>query len=75
MRDTIALTTVDCFFYRFALFDGVLDSREAMSLRRSSSSMSSSLTPLVSPIHLNYEMMEKSIQNDARCAGSGTRRP
>jgi hypothetical protein len=48
MRDTVALTTIDFFFCRFALFDGVLDSREAMPLRRSSSSTSSSLTPHVS---------------------------
>jgi hypothetical protein len=34
MRDMIPLTTVDYFFFgRFALFDGVLDSREAMLLR------------------------------------------
>jgi hypothetical protein len=47
----VPLTTVDCFFLRFALFDGVLNSREAMSLRRSSSSTSSGLMPRVSQIH------------------------
>jgi hypothetical protein len=57
MRDTIPLTTVDCLFWRFALFDGVLDSREAMPPRWSSSSTSSSLTPRVSQMHLNYESM------------------
>jgi hypothetical protein len=58
MRDTVPLTTVDCFFWRFALFDGVLHSREAMPPRWSSSSTSSGLTPHVSRIHLNYESME-----------------
>jgi hypothetical protein len=57
IQDTIPLTTVDCFF-RFALFNGVLDSREAMSLRWSSLSTSSGLTPHVSQIYLNYETME-----------------
>jgi hypothetical protein len=42
----------------FALFDGVLDSREAVPLRQSSSSMSSGLTPHVSQMHLNYESMQ-----------------
>jgi hypothetical protein len=42
----------------FALFDGVLDSREAMPPRQSSSSTSSGLIPYVSQIHLNYESME-----------------
>jgi hypothetical protein len=58
MRDTIPLTTVDCFFLRFALFDGVMDSREAMPPRQSLSSTSSGLMPLVSQIHLNYETMK-----------------
>jgi hypothetical protein len=49
-------------FYRFALFDGVLDSMEAMSLRRSSSSTSSGLTSRVSQIHLNYETMENQLR-------------
>jgi hypothetical protein len=40
----------------------VLDYREAVSPRRSLSSTSSSLTPLVSQIHLNYE----SVENDLR---------
>jgi hypothetical protein len=40
----------------------VLDSREAMPWRRSSSSTSSSLTPRVSPIHLNYELMENQLR-------------
>jgi hypothetical protein len=30
MQDTVPLTTIDYFFGRFALFDGVLDSREAV---------------------------------------------
>jgi hypothetical protein len=62
MRDTVPLTTIDYFFGRFALFDGVLDSREAMPLRWSSSSTPSSLTPHVSKIHLNYEAMENDLK-------------
>jgi hypothetical protein len=50
------------FFGRFALFDGVLDSREAMPPRRSSSSMSSGLTPRISQIHVNYEVMENDLR-------------
>jgi hypothetical protein len=49
-------------FLRFALFDGVLGSREAMPLRRSSSSTSSGLTPCVSHINLNYESMENQLR-------------
>jgi hypothetical protein len=30
MRDMVPLTTIDYFFGGFALFDGVLDSREAV---------------------------------------------
>jgi hypothetical protein len=45
-------------FLRYALFDGVLDSREAMPPRGSSSFQSSSLTPHVSQIHLNYEALK-----------------
>jgi hypothetical protein len=63
MRDKIPLTTVDCFFCRFALFDGVLDSREGMSSRRSSSSTSFGLTPRVSQIHLNYELMQNELRS------------
>jgi hypothetical protein len=63
MWDTIPLTNVDCFFWRFALFDGVLDSREAMSPRQSSSSTSSSLTSRVSQIHLNYELMQNELRS------------
>jgi hypothetical protein len=55
MGDTIPLTTVDCFFL------ALLDSREAMTLRQSSSSSSSGLTPRVSQIHLNYETMENQL--------------
>jgi hypothetical protein len=40
----------------------VLDSREAMPLRQSSSSTSSNLTPCVSQIHLNYESMENHLR-------------
>jgi hypothetical protein len=54
----VPLTTVNCFFLRFALFDGVLDSKEAMPSRQCSLSTSSGLTPRVSQIHLNYESME-----------------
>jgi hypothetical protein len=53
---------VIAFFCRFALFDGVLDSREAMPPRRSLSSMSSGLTQRVSQTHLNYEMMENQLR-------------
>jgi hypothetical protein len=59
MRD---LTTVDCFFCRYALFDGVVDSRETMSPRGSSSSQSSGITSCVSQIHLNYEAMENQLR-------------
>jgi hypothetical protein len=62
MWDMTPLTTVDCFFWRFTLFDGVLDSREAMLLRQSSSSTSSGLTPHVSHIHLNYVSMENELR-------------
>jgi hypothetical protein len=62
MRDTIPLTTIHYFFGRFALFDGVLDSREAVPPRRSLSSMSSGLTPGVSQIHLNYEAMDNDLR-------------
>jgi hypothetical protein len=40
----------------------VLDSKEAMPPRRSSSSMSSSLTPRVSQMHLNYESMQDELR-------------
>jgi hypothetical protein len=40
----------------------VLDSREAIPPRRSSSSTPSSLTPHVSQIHLNYESMENQLR-------------
>jgi hypothetical protein len=40
----------------------VLDSGEAMSLRGSSSSYSSGITPRVSQIHLNYEVMENHLR-------------
>jgi hypothetical protein len=62
MQDTVPLTIVDCFFHMFALFDGVLDSREAMPPRKSSSSTSSGLTPHVSQIHLSYETMENQLR-------------
>jgi hypothetical protein len=62
MRDTIPLTTVDYFFLRFALFVGVLDSREAMLLRWNLSSTSSGLMPRVSQIQLNYEVMENQLR-------------
>jgi hypothetical protein len=50
------------FFWRFALFDGVLDSREAMPSRWSSSSKSSDLMPRVSQMHLNYESMQDELR-------------
>jgi hypothetical protein len=62
MRDMVPLTIVDCLFLRFSLFDGVLDSREAMPLRRSLSSSSSGLTPRVSQMHLNYESMQDELR-------------
>ncbi len=40
----------------------MLDSREAMPPRGSSSSQSSGLTPHVSQIHLNYVVMENQIR-------------
>jgi hypothetical protein len=43
------------------LFDGVVDSKEAMPPRGSSSLMSFGLTPCVSQIHLNYEMMKNQL--------------
>jgi hypothetical protein len=50
------------FFCRYALFDGVVDSRETMPSRGSSSSQSSDITPCVSQIHLNYEAMENQLR-------------
>jgi hypothetical protein len=55
-------TTIDCFFKRFALFDGVLDSKKAMPPRRSLLSTSSSLMFRVTQIHLNYELMENQLR-------------
>jgi hypothetical protein len=40
----------------------VLDSKEAMSSRRSSSSTSSDLTPCVFQMHLNYELMQDELR-------------
>jgi hypothetical protein len=40
----------------------VLDSREAMPPRQSSSPTSSGLMPRVSQIHLNYEVMENQLR-------------
>jgi hypothetical protein len=40
----------------------VLDSREAMPLRRSLSSTSSGLTPCVSQLHLNYKSMQDELR-------------
>jgi hypothetical protein len=48
-------------FLRYAMFNRVVDSREAMPLRGSSSSQSTGLTPRVSQIHLNYEAMENQL--------------
>jgi hypothetical protein len=56
------LTTVDCFFLMYALFDGVVDSRETMPLRGSSSSQSFGLMPHVSQIHLNYEVIKNQLR-------------
>jgi hypothetical protein len=55
------LLLVYCFL-RYALFHGVVESREAMPLRGSSSSQSSGITPRVSQIHLNYEAMENQLR-------------
>jgi hypothetical protein len=52
---------VDCFL-RFALFDGVLDSKVVMQSGRISLSPSSGLTSHVSQIHLNYESMENQLR-------------
>jgi hypothetical protein len=60
--DMVPLITVDCFLWRFAQFDGVLDSRKAMPLWQSSSSMSSGLMPHASQIHLNNEMMKNQLR-------------
>jgi hypothetical protein len=49
-------------FLWYALFDGVVDSREAMLPRGSSSSRSFGLTPDVSQIHLNYKRMENQLK-------------
>jgi hypothetical protein len=62
MRDMLPLTIVDCCFLRFALFDGVLDSREAMPPRQSSSSSFSGLMPRVPQMHLNYESMQDELR-------------
>jgi hypothetical protein len=50
--------TLLLLFSFFEGFDGVVDSREAMSPRGSSSSQSSSFMPRVSQINLKYERME-----------------
>jgi hypothetical protein len=49
-------------FLRYALFNGVVDSREALSPRGSSSSQSSNIMPHVSQINLNYEVMENQLK-------------
>jgi hypothetical protein len=49
-------------FLRFALFVGVLDSREAMLPRWNLSSTSSGLMPHVPQIQLNYEVMENQLR-------------
>jgi hypothetical protein len=46
----------------FALFDGVLHSKEAIPLRRSSLSTSSGLMPRVSQMHVNYESMQDELR-------------
>jgi hypothetical protein len=46
----------------YALFDWVVDSREAMSPRGSSSSQSSGLMIRVSHVHLNSEAMENQLR-------------
>jgi hypothetical protein len=62
MRDTTPLTTVDCIFLKVCSVRWVLDSREAMPLRRSPSSTSSGLMSCASQIHLNYEAMENQLR-------------
>jgi hypothetical protein len=59
----VPLTIVDCFFCRFALLDGVLDSSVAILLRQSSLSTSSGLMPHVSQIHLNYDSMQNELRS------------
>jgi maleate cis-trans isomerase len=44
------------------MFNRVVDSREPMPPRGSSSSQSSSITPHVSRIHLNYELTENHLR-------------
>jgi hypothetical protein len=50
-------------FLRYVLFDGVIDSTEAISSKGSSSQSSSSgLTLHVSQIHLNYSRVEEHLR-------------
>jgi hypothetical protein len=49
-------------FLRYALFDGMVDSGEAMSSKGSSSFQSSDIMPRVSQINLNYEVMENQLK-------------
>jgi hypothetical protein len=44
------------------MFDGVVDSRESMSSRGSSSQYSYGLTPRVSKIHLDYGRVEDQLR-------------
>jgi hypothetical protein len=46
-------------FLRYALFNGMVDSREAMSSKGSSSQSSCGLAPCVSQIHLDYDRVEE----------------
>jgi hypothetical protein len=61
MRDTVPYYYW-LLFLRYALFDGVVESREAMLSRGSSSSQSSGLISFVSQIHLNYEVMKNQLR-------------
>jgi hypothetical protein len=54
----MTLLLLFAFLKRYAMFNGVVDSREAISSRGSSLSQSSGLTSHVSLIHLNYKRME-----------------
>jgi hypothetical protein len=49
-------------FWRYALFDGVVESREAMPSKGSSSQYSSGLTPHVPQIHLEYGKVEEHLR-------------
>jgi hypothetical protein len=55
-------TKLVCFNLRCALFNGVVESRESMSLKGSSPQSSSSVMPHSSKIHLDYSMVEQELR-------------